>query len=101
MKIYLLVSVIFSIFMALDTAIVTMNYKSEVFSYGMLSFAYLLIICSGIYSIAFAYLRLSKPGISGSARSLVLKRHTLGIIIFCSTNLYITVGFVYSIFKNS
>ena len=36
-----------------------------------------------------AYFMLSKPGISGSVRSLILKRHTAAILVFFICDLYV------------
>ena len=62
---------------------------------------YLSLIFCGIFSIIYAYLKLSKPGISGSARSLVLKRHAAGIILYVLSNLYIALISIYNSFQLS
>lgn len=50
-------------------------------------------LIAGTYSIVTARLVLSKPGISisGSARRLILVRHTTGIILYTICNLYVFV----------
>ena len=60
---------------------------------------YFVMVLGGIASIIFAYLRLSKPGISESARNLILKRHAASISIYILTNLNIIVTLVYSCFE--
>jgi hypothetical protein len=60
---------------------------------------YLGLIFCGVFSIIYAYLKLSKPGISGSARSLVLKRHAAGIILYVLSGFYIALVSFYNSFK--
>jgi hypothetical protein len=43
---------------------------------------YVSLYVIGVYSVHLAYKVLSKPGISSQLRTLVLKRHTAGIIVF-------------------
>ena len=62
---------------------------------------YLGLIFCGIFSIIYAYLKLSKPGISGSARSLVLKRHAAGIILYVLSGFYVALVSIYSSFQFS
>ena len=59
---------------------------------------YCVMVIAGFASIIFAYRRLSKPGISTSARNLILKRHALSILIFICTNANIMVTVAYTIF---
>ena len=59
---------------------------------------YCVMVVAGFASIIFAYRRLSKPGISTSARNLILKRHALSILIFICTNANIMVTVAYTIF---
>lgn len=61
-------------------------------------FTYFVMVVGGIASIIFAHSRLSKPGISESARNIVLKRHAASILIYVMTNLNIIVTLVYSCF---
>lgn len=49
----------------------------------------------GLYSIYEAYRVLSKPGISGAARTLILRRHATGIIVFFVCNFYVYAFTVY------
>lgn len=53
----------------------------------------------GFASIIHAYIRLSQPGISGSVRTTILKRHAAGIIVFILTNLDVYVTIVYMLFE--
>lgn len=64
----------------------------------LMLFTYVVLVLAGIASIIFAYKRLSKPGISESARNIVLKRHAASILIYIMTNLNIMVTLVYSCF---
>ncbi len=50
----------------------------------------------GLYSIFEAYRVLSKPGISGAARTLILRRHATGILVFFVCNFYV---YAFTIFK--
>lgn len=52
----------------------------------LISFVTLYIV--GVYSFIYSYRALSKPGISGAARNLVLKRHSTGILLYVVTNFY-------------
>ena len=47
------------------------------------------MVILGIYSVYLANKVLNKPGISGSARSLVLKRHISTLFLFFICNSYI------------
>lgn len=53
----------------------------------------------GIYSVFLANKVLSKPGISGAARNLILKRHVTTISIFFICNIYIFAYTFYDIFR--
>lgn len=56
------------------------------------------MVAGGFASIVFAYIRLSKPGISLSARNLTLKRHALSIFVYILTNLNIMITVAYTCF---
>ena len=66
------------------------------FSWWIILFIFFYALIGGVSSIIYAYCKLSKPGISSSIRSLILRRHTLGIVVFFISNLYV---FFYGIFK--
>ena len=99
MHIYALYCFIFSI---TSSALMTNGIKvGNLHNWGfwLMLFTYFVMVLGGIASIIFAYLRLSKPGISESARNLVLKRHAASISIYILTNLNIIVTLVYACFK--
>lgn len=50
---------------------------------------FLMIYIIGFYSMFQAYFMLTKPGISGSVRNLILIRHTAGILVFFICDLYV------------
>jgi len=58
----------------------------------MLCLLYLSLYLAGFYSIFLAWRVLSKPGISGSVRRLIMKRHTASIMLFVVCNMY-TLGY--------
>jgi preprotein translocase subunit SecY len=60
--------------------------------------AFIIMFFLGIYSIVLANEVLNKPGISGAARLLILKRHAATISIFFICNLYVFVFTIYDIF---
>ena len=98
MHIYSLYCFIFSI---TSSALMTNGIKVGNLSnwgFWLMLFTYFVMVLGGIASIIFAYLRLSKPGISESARNLVLKRHAASISIYILTNLNIIVTLVYACF---
>jgi hypothetical protein len=66
------------------------------FSWWIILFIFFYALIGGVSSIIYAYCKLSKPGISSSIRSLILRRHTLGIVVFFISNLYV---FFYGILK--
>jgi hypothetical protein len=99
MHIYALYCFIFSI---TSSALMTNGIKVgnlKNWGFWLMLFTYFVMVLWGIASIIFAYLRLSKPGISESARNLVLKRHAASISIYILTNLNIIVTLVYSCFR--
>jgi hypothetical protein len=57
---------------------------------------FLFIYIAGGYSIFFGYKALAKPGISGAARTLVLKRHATGIVLYIVTSLYVVVFAIFT-----
>lgn len=61
----------------------------------LLLIGYIVMLFCGLGSIIYAYIVLNKPGISQGCRSLILKRHAAGIIVFFITQFYI---FVYSVY---
>jgi hypothetical protein len=98
MHIYALYCFIFSI---TSSALMTNGIKVgnlKNWGFWLMLFTYFVMVLGGIASIIFAYLRLSKPGISESARNLVLKRHAASISIYILTNLNIIVTLVYACF---
>lgn len=56
---------------------------------------YIVMLVFGMTSIAYAWVVLSKPGISSGCRTLILKRHAAGITVFFITFFYV---FVYSVY---
>lgn len=85
----------FSISTYMTSQIVQTGQFADWAGYFMTSCFLCLIFC-GIFSIIYAYLKLSKPGISGTARSLVLKRHAAGIILYVLCNLYVALISIYN-----
>ena len=61
--------------------------------------AFILMFILGLYSVVLANKVLNKPGISGAARLLILKRHAATISIFFICNLYVFVFTIYDIFN--
>lgn len=57
--------------------------------------AYLVLIFYAIASTYYAYSKLSKPGISGEIRALVLKRHIIAVTAYIICNSYIFVTAIY------
>ena len=55
----------------------------------------IVIYLFGFYSIIEAWRVLSRPGISGSARTLILRRHATGIFIFQVCNIYYLAFSIY------
>lgn len=98
MKIYFLISFSFSLVMGLIVGF-TQTKKLFDFNNYISLIAYVLLWCAGAWSIYYAILRLTKPGISGSERSLVLYRHAIGILIFLLTNFYVICGCFYEAFN--
>lgn len=86
------------IFAARMTRSIMVDFQDGEMGFWSIFVVYCLLIVSAVVSLVFAYNSLSKPGISQSARTLVLKRHAAGIIIFLLTNLYIIVLTVYLLF---
>lgn len=74
-------------------------YKSrvEAGSYWTIQIIFITQFLSAIYSIFEAYRVLGRPGISGSARTLILRRHATGIIIFFVCNIYV---FSFTVYKS-
>lgn len=89
-------------FSSVTSAFMTYGLMTNTSKYNLgfwaLLFLYTLMFFGGFGSIIFAYMRLSKPGISASARTLILKRHAMSIVVFILTNLNITVTIFYSDF---
>lgn len=61
--------------------------------------SYIGLALFGAYSIIVANKALSGPGISGMARTLVLKRHATNILIFIVANLYTWAFSIYICFS--
>jgi hypothetical protein len=57
------------------------------------------MVIFGIFSVYLAFKVLNKPGISGSARTLILKRHVSSMTIFFICNLYIVMFAIIDIHK--
>ena len=100
MNIYAVICLVFSVSMSASTTHSLMIGKTDhLTGFYALLFAYILMFVGGFGSIVFAYYRLSKPGISESARTLILKRHAISIIVFILTNLNIFVTVLYTTMK--
>jgi phage shock protein PspC (stress-responsive transcriptional regulator) len=82
---------------AMTYAIMSQTEKYNI-GFWCLLIMYTAMFFGGFGSIIFAYMRLSKPGISASARTLILKRHAMSITVFIITNLSITVTIAYIVF---
>ena len=92
MKIYILVSFIGATGLAF-----LLQFTN--FSWWIILFIFFYTLFGGASSIIYAYCKLSKPGISSSIRSLILRRHTLGIIVFFVSNLYVFFYGILKVFK--
>ena len=89
---YLAFCIPFSMILALASTHELLDSKSQYKFFGtFFALFYIFVYLIGLYSCYLAYKILSKPGISGSLRSLILKRHTAGIILFQVCNLYVLV----------
>ena len=97
MKIYFLISFMFSMVVSLSVGF-TATAEAAEFNNLISLIAYILLWSAGAWSIYYAVRRLTKPGISGSERSLVLYRHAIGILIFLLTNFYVICGCFYEVF---
>jgi len=60
---------------------------------------FFIMVVFGIFSVYLAFKVLNKPGISGSARTLILKRHVSSMTIFFICNLYIVLFAIIDIHK--
>lgn len=58
-------------------------------------YAYVTLILYAISSTYYAYNKLSKPGISGEIRSLVLKRHVVAVTAYIVCNSYVFLTAIY------
>ena len=63
--------------------------------------SFIIMIILGIFSVYLANSVLNKPGISGSARSLILKRHVSTLSLFFICNLYIAAFAIFDINSDS
>jgi hypothetical protein len=82
----------------LTASFASVSLEFSLFMWYILFVAFILIYVFGIYSIFFAWIVLSKPGISESVRSIILKRHTASIILFIVSSLYISTFSIFVIF---
>ncbi len=84
------------------SVVFVVQFRIEETSYSsdwIIQFMFIFQFLVGIYSIYKANVVLNKPGISGSARKLILRRHTTSIVVFFVCNLYIFIFTVYICYK--
>lgn len=98
MKYYLTITPTISLLMSAWFTLILAEGTDSKGSSIVIFLAFILMFILGIYSIVLANDVLNKPGISGAARILILKRHAATISIFFVCNLYVFVFTIYDIF---
>ncbi len=99
MNMYVWISGVTSIFFSASmTRSIMIDFEDGDSGFWLIFLLFWFLVFFAIGSLVFAYQSLSKPGISHSARTLVLKRHAAGITIFIITNSYMMVLVFYILF---
>jgi hypothetical protein len=99
MNYYLIISPIVSLGLAIWSQMLVQNQDNSPITSYIIFIWFISMFTLGIYSVYLAHKVLSKPGISGAARNLILKRHVITISIFFICNIYIFAYTFYDIFR--
>lgn len=101
MRLYLIVCPIFSVSMSIGLTSINITNRNSLAVAWIFLLSFIIMIILGIFSVYLANSVLNKPGISGSARSLILKRHVSTLSLFFICNLYIAAFAIFDINSDS
>lgn len=73
------------------------NYKNSYLSVVQIA-AFVAFMLMGLFSSAFAFSRLCKPGVSQEVRQLILKRHVAYILFYFTCNIYLLIQQIQYVF---
>lgn len=94
LKIYITFSIFLSAFVSVFL-VLQGDLTTNMNGFSFFIYAYVTLILYAMISTYYAYHKLSKPGISGEIRTLVLKRHVVAVTAYIICNSYVFLTAIY------